>query len=85
MQKIAAFSNLVSYYFIGLPVGAALMFQAELRVQGNAFTAFCHSIFLKKMKCDLKAAPLVKFSKTSPSSLWIMTQAHVQASALGTI
>ncbi|XP_042355135.1 multidrug and toxin extrusion protein 1 isoform X2 [Plectropomus leopardus] len=34
MQKIAALSNLVCYYFIGLPVGVALMFAAELRVFG---------------------------------------------------
>ncbi|XP_040037077.2 multidrug and toxin extrusion protein 1 isoform X1 [Gasterosteus aculeatus] len=34
MQKIAAFSNLVSYYFIGLPVGIALMFAAKLRILG---------------------------------------------------
>ncbi|XP_015237592.1 PREDICTED: multidrug and toxin extrusion protein 1-like [Cyprinodon variegatus] len=33
-QKIAAVSNLVSYYFIGLPVGVALMFWAQLRVLG---------------------------------------------------
>ncbi|CAJ1063943.1 multidrug and toxin extrusion protein 1 [Xyrichtys novacula] len=34
MQKIAALSNLVSYYCIGLPVGWALMFVAELRILG---------------------------------------------------
>uniref|UniRef100_A0A673A7K0 Multidrug and toxin extrusion protein n=1 Tax=Sphaeramia orbicularis TaxID=375764 RepID=A0A673A7K0_9TELE len=34
MQKIAAFSNLVSYYCIGLPVGIALMFAAQLRTLG---------------------------------------------------
>ncbi|GLD46772.1 multidrug and toxin extrusion protein 1-like protein [Lates japonicus] len=34
MQKIAALSNLVSYYFIGLPVGIALMFAAQLRILG---------------------------------------------------
>lgn len=34
MQKIAALSNLVCYYFIGLPVGIALMFAAELRILG---------------------------------------------------
>uniref|UniRef100_A0A8C6T4Y3 Multidrug and toxin extrusion protein n=1 Tax=Neogobius melanostomus TaxID=47308 RepID=A0A8C6T4Y3_9GOBI len=34
MQKIAAVSNLVGYYVIGLPVGAALMFVAELRILG---------------------------------------------------
>ncbi|XP_047462100.1 multidrug and toxin extrusion protein 1 [Mugil cephalus] len=34
MQKIAAWSNLVSYYFIALPVGGALMFFAELRILG---------------------------------------------------
>uniref|UniRef100_A0A3P9AHB2 Multidrug and toxin extrusion protein n=1 Tax=Esox lucius TaxID=8010 RepID=A0A3P9AHB2_ESOLU len=33
-QKIAALSNLVSYYCIGLPVGIALMFAAKLRVLG---------------------------------------------------
>ncbi|XP_031728409.1 multidrug and toxin extrusion protein 1 [Anarrhichthys ocellatus] len=34
MQKIAAVSNLVGYYCIGLPVGIALMFAAELRILG---------------------------------------------------
>ncbi|XP_075343235.1 multidrug and toxin extrusion protein 1 [Odontesthes bonariensis] len=34
LQKIAAVSNLVNYYFIGLPVGIALMFLAELRILG---------------------------------------------------
>ncbi|XP_035523082.1 multidrug and toxin extrusion protein 1 [Morone saxatilis] len=34
MQKIAALSNLVAYYCIGLPVGIALMFFAELRILG---------------------------------------------------
>uniref|UniRef100_A0A1A8FDR7 Multidrug and toxin extrusion protein n=2 Tax=Nothobranchius korthausae TaxID=1143690 RepID=A0A1A8FDR7_9TELE len=34
MQKIAALSNLVSYYIIGLPVGIALMFAAKLRILG---------------------------------------------------
>ncbi|XP_029924755.1 multidrug and toxin extrusion protein 1 [Myripristis murdjan] len=33
-QKIAAISNLVSYYCIGLPVGIALMFAAKLRILG---------------------------------------------------
>ncbi|XP_036845374.1 multidrug and toxin extrusion protein 1 [Oncorhynchus mykiss] len=33
-QKIAALSNLVSYYCIGLPVGIALMFAAKLRILG---------------------------------------------------
>ncbi|KAM8898350.1 multidrug and toxin extrusion protein 1-like isoform 1-T1 [Spinachia spinachia] len=34
MQKIAALSNLVSHYCIGLPVGIALMFAAKLRLLG---------------------------------------------------
>ncbi|XP_069577703.1 multidrug and toxin extrusion protein 1 [Brachyistius frenatus] len=34
MQKIAALSNLVCYYCIGLPVGIALMFSAQLRILG---------------------------------------------------
>uniref|UniRef100_A0A3Q1DHC7 Multidrug and toxin extrusion protein n=1 Tax=Amphiprion ocellaris TaxID=80972 RepID=A0A3Q1DHC7_AMPOC len=34
MQKIAAFTNLVGYYCIGLPVGIALMFKAKLRILG---------------------------------------------------
>lgn len=34
LQKIAAVSNLVGYYIIGLPVGIALMFAAELRILG---------------------------------------------------
>lgn len=35
MQKIAALSNLVAYYCIALPVGAALMFKANLKILGN--------------------------------------------------
>ncbi|KAL3042898.1 hypothetical protein OYC64_020754 [Pagothenia borchgrevinki] len=34
MQKIAALSNLVCYYCVGLPVGIALMFAAKLRILG---------------------------------------------------
>lgn len=34
LQKIAAISNLVGYYIIGVPVGIALMFAAELRILG---------------------------------------------------
>uniref|UniRef100_A0AAX7V8T0 Multidrug and toxin extrusion protein n=1 Tax=Astatotilapia calliptera TaxID=8154 RepID=A0AAX7V8T0_ASTCA len=34
MQKIAAISNLLGYYLIGLPVGIALMFYANLRILG---------------------------------------------------
>ncbi|KAM6907527.1 multidrug and toxin extrusion protein 1 [Xenentodon cancila] len=34
MQKIAALSNLVGYYCIGLPVGIALIFAAKLRILG---------------------------------------------------
>nr|XP_057942693.1 multidrug and toxin extrusion protein 1 [Doryrhamphus excisus] len=34
MQKMAAVSNLVGYYCIGLPVGVALMFAARLRIFG---------------------------------------------------
>ncbi|KAM8834480.1 multidrug and toxin extrusion protein 1 [Synchiropus picturatus] len=34
MQKIAAVSNLVGYYFLALPVGVALMFAAKLRILG---------------------------------------------------
>uniref|UniRef100_A0AAY4AMS1 Multidrug and toxin extrusion protein n=1 Tax=Denticeps clupeoides TaxID=299321 RepID=A0AAY4AMS1_9TELE len=33
-QKIAAVSNLICYYCIGLPLGIALMFAAELRIFG---------------------------------------------------
>nr|XP_021324493.1 solute carrier family 47 (multidrug and toxin extrusion), member 1 isoform X1 [Danio rerio] len=33
-QKIAAVSNLICYYCIGLPVGISLMFLAELRILG---------------------------------------------------
>lgn len=40
MQKIAALCNLVSYYVIGLPVGIALMFAAQLRILGNLFKYF---------------------------------------------
>lgn len=39
MQKIAALSNLVAYYCIALPVGAALMFKAHLKILGN-YSAF---------------------------------------------
>ncbi|KAM9332557.1 multidrug and toxin extrusion protein 1 [Pholidichthys leucotaenia] len=35
MQKVAAISNLVGYYCIGLPVGVALMFAAKLRILGS--------------------------------------------------
>ena len=35
MQKIVAVSNLVGYYVIGLPVGVALMFYAELGIKGK--------------------------------------------------
>ncbi len=45
MQKIAAVSNLVSYYFIALPVGVALMFLTKLRIFGNAFTPLCIYFF----------------------------------------
>ncbi|XP_077449208.1 multidrug and toxin extrusion protein 1 [Stigmatopora argus] len=34
MQKVAAVSNLVSYYCIGLPIGVALMFAVHLRIFG---------------------------------------------------
>ncbi|XP_034057569.1 multidrug and toxin extrusion protein 1 isoform X1 [Gymnodraco acuticeps] len=34
MQKIAALSNMVCYYCVGLPVGIALMFAAKLRILG---------------------------------------------------
>ncbi|XP_058483892.1 multidrug and toxin extrusion protein 1-like [Solea solea] len=34
MQKFAALSNLVSYYFVALPAGIALMFAAQLRILG---------------------------------------------------
>lgn len=34
MQKVAALSNLVSYYCIALPVGISLMFAAKLRILG---------------------------------------------------
>ncbi|XP_017273455.1 multidrug and toxin extrusion protein 1 [Kryptolebias marmoratus] len=34
MQTIAALSNLVSYYFIGLPIGVGLMFYTDLRIIG---------------------------------------------------
>lgn len=33
-QKIAAISNLISYYCIGLPLGISLMFAAKLRILG---------------------------------------------------
>lgn len=35
MQKIAALSNLVAYYCVALPVGAALMFKAQLNILGK--------------------------------------------------
>ncbi|XP_057676903.1 multidrug and toxin extrusion protein 1 isoform X3 [Corythoichthys intestinalis] len=34
MQKVAAMSNLVGYYCIGLPIGVALMFAAHLQIFG---------------------------------------------------
>lgn len=47
MQKIAALSNLVAYYCIALPVGAALMFAAHLKILGNGLQ---HSISL--LRCS---------------------------------
>lgn len=47
MQKIAALSNLVAYYCIALPVGAALMFAAHLKILGNGLQ---HSIPL--LRCS---------------------------------
>lgn len=35
MQKIAAVSNLVGYYCVGMPVGIALMFPAKLGLLGT--------------------------------------------------
>ncbi|KAG8008606.1 Multidrug and toxin extrusion protein 1 [Nibea albiflora] len=46
MQKIAAVSNLVGYYFIGLPVGIALMFYTDLRIIGLWLGTFV-GIFLE--------------------------------------
>ena len=43
-QKIAALTNLVTYYCIGVPVRTALMFAAKLRIIGK--DPLCHpSIF----------------------------------------
>lgn len=58
MQKIAALSNLVSYYFIGLPVGTALIFAAELNILGNDF------IWLN---CKLFVLDLCEMDLSSPS------------------
>ncbi|XP_040908148.1 multidrug and toxin extrusion protein 1 isoform X2 [Toxotes jaculatrix] len=46
MQKIAALSNLVCYYCIGLPVGIALMFAAQLRILG-LWVGLSISVFLE--------------------------------------
>lgn len=45
MQKIAALSNLVAYYCIALPVGAALMFAAHLKILGNGRRPFNFTFF----------------------------------------
>lgn len=51
MQKIAALSNLVSYYCIGLPVGIALMFAAKLRVLGNTLVPL--HLFLQPQQFEI--------------------------------
>lgn len=57
MQKIAALSNLVCYYCIGLPVGIALMFAAKLRILGNTF----HPILLlhEAINCSASGIPVI--------------------------
>lgn len=61
MQKIAALSNLVCYYCIGLPVGIALMFAAELRILGNT-----HSICV----CFCKYAIHVIYTEQGTFANW---------------
>lgn len=62
MQKIAALSNLVCYYCVGLPVGIALMFAAKLRILGNTF----HPILLLHVQWSYKLQWLW-------NSLWFYT------------
>ena len=45
-QKIAAVSNLICYYCIGLPVSIALMFKADLRVLGIPAERLSHRLWL---------------------------------------
>ncbi|KAG7217256.1 hypothetical protein INR49_027800 [Caranx melampygus] len=54
MQKIAALSNLVCYYFIALPVGIALMFAAKLRVLEY------YSLYLAQLRAGKKPVVIPK-------------------------
>lgn len=56
MQKIVALSNLVAYYFIGLPVGIALMFAAKLKILGNDFIWFNRCLFVLDL-CETDLFP----------------------------
>lgn len=59
MQKIAALSNLVAYYCIGLPVGIALMFTTQLKILGNDFIWFNRCLFVLDL-CEIDLfSPLI--------------------------
>lgn len=59
MQKIAALSNLVAYYCIALPVGAALMFKANLKILGKYFVILLYSsAFLSQSKKVMGLIPV---------------------------
>lgn len=91
MQKIGALSNLVSYYFIGLPVGVALMFAAKLRtlglwlglficvsIQAVVFLILIFKLNWKKVthKAQLRAGRKVMLIPTRPVST-VLTEAMV--------
>ncbi|KAM9729461.1 multidrug and toxin extrusion protein 1 isoform 2-T2 [Menidia menidia] len=84
MQKIAALSNLVSYYCIGLPVGIALMFHAQLRILGlwlgllicvfiqtGFFLFLIYKLNWKKVthKAQLRAGKTVVVTPKRPTSM----------------
>lgn len=58
MQKVAALSNLVCYYIIGLPVGIGLMFYAMLGILGNASIAF-YLCMLLQIKLKEPVVPVI--------------------------
>ncbi|XP_073336179.1 multidrug and toxin extrusion protein 1 [Pagrus major] len=95
MQKIAAVSNLVSYYGIALPVGIALMFFANLRIlglwlglsiciaiQAGFFLVLIFKLNWKKvtLKAQLRAGKKVMLIPKRPAST-VLTEAMVSDSS----
>lgn len=64
MQKIAALSNLVCYYGVGLPVGALLMFKAELRILGNSLNSLFLCVILHVIK-NRYDTPVISLGKVN--------------------